>query len=258
MKTTLALTTALLLASMGQALAANAPHTLSFQQGLNGYTGTQDAHIRSNETSSGDSRGKNYGSLDHLSIDGDDGSPGAKPNQGLIRFDQLFGANAGQIRNSDTIVSAKLQLQVFDAGSGFKVHQLLRDWNQASVTWNSMAAGVQTDGAEALGAVLASFGANDGNANIGTGLLSIDLTASLQALQAGSVPNYGWLLQPFAAGSNGIDFHSSEASTQALRPLLSVELVSSVPEPQSWALLGAGLLGLLQLQRSRPGKHDKR
>ncbi|WIV98209.1 DNRLRE domain-containing protein [Kinneretia aquatilis] len=255
MKTTLALTTALLLAPWGQTLAADAPVTLKFQQGVNGYTGTQDAHIRSNETSGGDSRGVNYGSLDHLSIDGDDGSPGAKPNQGLIRFEQLFGTAAGQIRGGDTIVSATLQLQVFDAGSGFTVHQMLRDWNQSTVSWNLVGAGIQTHGVEASTNSLASVGANNSNANIGTGLLSIDVTASLQAMQAGTVANHGWLLQPFAAGSNGIDFHSSEASNASLRPLLSVQLVSSVPEPQSWALLGAGLLAILGLQGRRSRRH---
>lgn len=255
MKTILALATALMLAPMGQTLAAEAPVTLTFQQGLNGYTGTQDAHIRSNETSGGDSRGINYGSLAFLSIDGDDGSPGNKPNQGLIRFEQLFGTAAGQIRRDDTIVSATLQLQVFDAGSGFTVHQLLRDWNASTVTWNLVDAGIQTNGVEASTSSLATVGANNSNANISTGLLSIDLTASLQALQAGTVANHGWLLQPFAAGSNGIDFHSSEASEASLRPLLSVQVVSSVPEPQSWALLGAGLLAVLGLQGRRSRRH---
>lgn len=71
--------------------------------------------IRSNETvmgsgqtSNGDSRGRVFGTLDYVSVDGDDGNPGNKPNQGLLRFDNLFGNVAGQIASTDTIVSAKL------------------------------------------------------------------------------------------------------------------------------------------------------
>ncbi|MEL4178043.1 DNRLRE domain-containing protein [Roseateles sp. PN1] len=241
---------AALLAPALQASAAGTS-TLSFQQGLNGYAGTQDAHIRSNETSGGDSRNTNYGALASLSIDGDDGSPGAKPNQGLIRFEHLFGSAAGQIKASDTIVSATLKLNVFDPGSGFTVHRLLSDWSQAKVTWNSLGNGVQLNGVEAEAAVLASFGANNGNANVSNGWLSIDLTQSLITQQGQAQAAFGWLLTPYLAGTNGVDFHSSESSSAALRPLLEVNVVSSVPEPQAWLLMAGGLLALVNLKRSR-------
>lgn len=214
--------------------------TLSFQQGLNGYAGTQDTMIRSNETGSGeDSRDSNYGAEDYVSVDGDDGSPGAKPNHGLIRFDDLFGA--GAIGAGHTIVSATLSVYVVNPGSGFSMYDMLTDWSQSTVTWNSMGNGIQADGIEAASAPLFTIGANDGAENVGTGWLTIDVTASLQAAQAGTLPGYGWVMVPFAAGSNGIDFVTSEyADDFNARPLLTVE-VMAVPEPGTWAMLAAGL-----------------
>ena len=62
----------------------------------------------SGQTSNGDSRGRGFGTLDYVSVDGDDGSPGNKPNQGLLRFDNLFDNVVGKLASTDTIVSAKL------------------------------------------------------------------------------------------------------------------------------------------------------
>ncbi|AOF81571.1 PEP-CTERM -sorting domain protein [Methyloversatilis sp. RAC08] len=226
--------------------------TLVFQQGLNGYTGTQDTAISSNETGGGvDSRDTNFGAEEYISVDGDDGSPGAKPNHGLIRFDNLFGNAAGQIRTSDTIVSATLRIYVDNPGSGFTMYDMLTDWSQGVITWNSIGNGIQANGIEAAASPVFTIGANNGAENVGTDWLSIDLTASLQAAQSGAIPGYGWAMIPFVAGTNGIDFATSEYFAQNFRPELSVE-VMAVPEPETYAMLLAGL-GLIGFAARRRG-----
>lgn len=250
--------TAAVLLALGSLSASAATATLSFQQGVNGYAGTQDTMIRSNVTASGsgqsnngDSTGLNFGGLDYVSVDGDDGSPGNKPNQGLIRFDDLFGSAAGQIHAGDTILSATLKLQVHNPGSGLSAYDMLADWNQSTVTWNSMGNGIQADGSEAAASAFYSIGANNSSENVANGWLVIDVTAGLLAMQAGTLPGYGWVMIPFASGTNGIDFYSSEYADVAFRPLLEVQ-VAAVPEPETYALLlaGLGLLGAFARRRN--------
>lgn len=236
-----------LLAGLGIGLfvSGTSAQTLVFQQGLDGYAGTQDTMARSNETASpGDSRDVNYGSEIFVSVDGDDGSPGAKPNHGLIRFDSLFGTMPGQVQPGDTITLATLRLYVNNPGSGMSVHDMRVPWSQGSVTWNSLVGGVQADGVEAAVVPIVSLGANTTAENVPTGWLSINVTSSLLAAQSGALPGMGWALLPFVAGTNGIDFHSSEyALDAALRPELSVAIVP-VPEPATWVLMAMGAAGL--------------
>ncbi len=230
------------------AVSGASAQTYVFQDGLGGYAGTRDTQVRSNETASpGDSRDTNYGVEPSMSIDGDDGSPGAKPNHGLIRFDGVFGA--GGVQAGDTILSATLSVYAFDPGSGMTVHDLLIDWDESLVTWNSLGNGIQAAGSEAATVPVATIGANNNLANVGIGWLNFDVTASLQGMQAGTLPGHGWALLPFAAGTNGIDLYTREyAGDATLRPLLSVTVV---PEPATLLLMSLGVAGVAVARRRR-------
>ena len=226
------------------ASAAHATTTLGFQQGVAGYAGAQDTMVRSADA------GGNYGAFDFISVDGDDGSPGLQPNHGLLRFDGVFGAAAGQVRPGDTIVSATITLNVTNPGSGFALHDLLVDWSQATATWAGFGGGVQADGLEAAITPILTLGANDSAENVPTGLLVLDVTASLQAVQAGTLPGFGWALLPFTNGTNGIDFDTAESFFESGRPLLSVEVIP-VPETGTLAMMLAGLAFTAGLRRMR-------
>lgn len=95
-----------MIAATGAARAAQT--STFFRDGMDGYARTRDTMVRSNEIAgSGDSRDVNYGLLEFISVDGDHGSPGTKPNQGLINFENIFGTGAGQIKPTDTLLSAE-------------------------------------------------------------------------------------------------------------------------------------------------------
>ncbi len=236
-----------LLAAAGVLVAgASAAQTYTFQQGLNGYAGTRDTMLAQSEPSLA------LGSQDFVSIDASDGG---LPNHGLLAFDSLFGTGAGQIKPTEVIVGAQLRLQIDSAGSGFMLHNLLVDWSEATATWNSFDGGVQADGIEAETTPFLTLGANNGDSNISEGLLSLDVTASLQRVQAGGLPGYGWAFLPFMPdGTNGVDFFSREYFALADRPQLIVE-VTPVPEPQTWLLVIAGLAAAgAAARRARPAR----
>jgi len=80
---------------------------------------------------------------------------------------------------------------------------MLRDWSGTD-TWNSLDDGIQVNGVDAMVTPDAVTG------TVGTGLLTIDVTASLKAWQANPATNYGWAIVP--TGGNGVDFHSAEGT----------------------------------------------
>jgi hypothetical protein len=206
--------------------------TYTFQQGVNGYTSSQDTNLRGADPSFAD------GSGDEVSVDASDGG---EPSQILISFADIFGNGANQIKPTDLITSATLNVEVTSAGSGFNVHNLLVGWSQATASWDSFAGGVSANGIEASVSAVSSYGADNGTSNISSGPFSIDVLASLQAWQANPSSNQGWALLPWMPnGTNGIDFYTSEYADISLRPLLTVE-VSPIPEPASIAMLLAGM-----------------
>ncbi len=95
---------------------------------------------------------------------------------------------------------------------------MLANW-AAIDTWTSLNGGVQNDGLEAVATPDVS------TATVATGLLSINVLASLQAWQSNPATNLGWVVLP--TGTDGVDFNSSEGVT---KPRL---IVTYLPPPAS-------------------------
>ncbi|MGA1132046.1 MAG: NF038122 family metalloprotease [Prochlorotrichaceae cyanobacterium] len=186
---------------------SNSSTTLSFQQGVNGYAGTIDTFIAGTSSWATES----YGSATTINVDGDEKSA---PIQGLIRFENIFGTQTGQIATNATITSAVLQLQVQDAGNAIAVHNMLQTWSGSS-TWKSL----NTGGEGIQVGIETATNATAITGNIGIGTLEIDVTASLKAWQQDPTKNYGWALLP--TGTDGVNFYSAEG---IIKPKLLVNV----------------------------------
>ena len=182
--------------------------TMSFQEGVNGYSGTVDTYVDRNSSSN------SFGS-DATVIVNEAGNSNEK--QGLIRFDNLFGNSAGQIPQGATITGAELVVNVTDAAAGgddFSLHRLEIGFTESS-TWNSLSSGVQTDGIEAAVTPITTA------TNLtSTGAVTFSgLGSTVQSWANGAVNN-GLLILKTAA--NSWAFSSSEATTASQRPQLIV------------------------------------
>jgi hypothetical protein len=183
--------------------------TLTFQQDVDGYTGCQDTFLHEAQPATA------FGADVLLRWDLEDPAPSRIV--ALLRFDDLFGAGARQIPEGSTITSATLALYVEDPAQipAGTLHAALAPWDEATTTWNSFGGdpGVQDD----------EWGPAVGDAPVGTGTFSLDVTATVQAWQDAPATNLGWLVRP---GSwDGIRASSSESATVANRPRLSVTFV---------------------------------
>jgi hypothetical protein len=115
---------------------------------------------------------------------------------------------------------------VGNVGNPGQANEVAADWDE-NVTYNNFGnpsgvPGGDTPGVQAgeLGASLASATGDP------TGFHSLDVTASLMAWAADPSSNRGWIVQP--TGSNGVRFWSSERSTIADRPQLTVEYANPI------------------------------
>jgi|GEM_PF-390353 len=185
--------------------------TRSFQEGINGYLGTVDTHIRQ---ASPNTSYENAAVM----VDGEVTSGQRDSAQGLIRFENIFGDQPWQIPFDGSIASASLVLNVTNASSNvMSLHRLLVPWTETATWAGSFGGdGVQPDGLEALSLPDATFTPNS------TGKLTIDVTASLLAWKADPSRNFGWVILP--SGTDGMTFDCSETGTAANRPQLIVKL----------------------------------
>lgn len=193
--------------------------SISFEQGVNGYAGTQDAGIHSGSADAAD------GANTIINVDGNDGGV----RQALLRFDNIFGPNAGQIPPGAVIKDARLSLNQTDNGNVVNFHRMLLPWEQATVTWNLLGGGLTADDAEVSSAI---DGVTPG-LNGTVGRISFDITATVRAWAEGA-PNYGWAIIP--TGGDGWRWNSSESGVNpiltvsfAVTPCSGVPTISSQP-----------------------------
>ena len=209
------------------------PHpTVVFQQGINGYAGTQDTWL--NEAAPDLSYGES-----NVRVSDDDVENfffGDAQGQALVRFEGLFDQDSVPL--GSTIHGATLSLELSDDidtplfDPSFFVHRVLVPWDESS-TWNSMGNGLQV-GSELTGAVASFEGDNDPNDDF---LRRIDVTSSVQAWSDGE-QNWGFAILPevIAGNDDGIDIRTSESGIEILRPRLEIVW----EEPCGFSTVGQG------------------
>jgi hypothetical protein len=143
----------------------------------------------------------------------------------LLRFDSISGNGLGQIPSNAIIVSADLMLYASNTGDGSPLYRMLRPWNAASDTWNTMGAGIQTNDIEARSTFDAQIGSYDG-AGTGTGTISVGVVPDVQAWVNGT-NNYGWAMIGWPSYVDGTGFSPSQTATVGNRPRLRVAWLSA-------------------------------
>jgi hypothetical protein len=216
--------------------------SMSFRQGVNGYSGTRDTYV---DASNADT---NFGTDATAWVDGDRVSGGAaQPAQSLIRFDSIF--DPGNIPAGAQIESAQLVLHTNSAADSqtpntISLYRLLGGWQEGVATWNTKGDGLSLDGDEAI------LAANDGvTPSVRDGFVTFDVTESIAAFAAGA-PINGWVIDD-TNGNDGWRWDTSEATDPLDRPQLNITY-RIVPEPTS--LFGAATavaVALLSRRRTR-------
>lgn len=211
-------------ANAAPALAAAGEVTVTFRQGVNGYAGVVDTTLNANAP------GTAQDGVTSLTVDG--GADGAtNERHALIRFDSIFGENAGQIPPGALIQSANLTVFVTNiTANQTTLHRMLQNWTSAA-TWNSFTNGVQANGTEAAATAdvtLAAFGTAVNQAR------SANVTSSLLTWHANPSANLGWAWLP--GGTDGLVFDSSEGAS-GNRPRLSVTYLSTPDFPPATPVL---------------------
>jgi hypothetical protein len=186
--------------------------------------GTSDATIR------GDLPNNTLGLDATVSVDQEIGlGAAARPSQGLLRFDNLFGSDPDQVPLGSTIFSAFVTLEVQSASNGdasIRFFRMLQDWNEATATWTdpqglaggNILNGVTPDGVEAAPVVDAVV-----PLPAGVGQVVIPLNRdTVQAWANGSLDNFGWSIVTDSGNDWAFTSTDDFLSINPFRPELTI------------------------------------
>jgi hypothetical protein len=190
------------------------PVTVSFQDGIDGYTGTRDTKMKSGFPAT------NYGAHAKLELDG---SPADESS--LLSWD------LASIPPGSAIQSVDITVNVTNGSShSYELYELLRPWFEGEVTWNEYATGQSwqvagADGSGDRGSTV--LGAMTGPRALTTISLNSDGVAVVQSWVDNPSSNNGFVCLDYVSASNGMNFSSREIGTVSERPKLTVTYSSS-------------------------------
>lgn len=198
----------------------------SFRQNVNGYASAHDTRIRANTPDADGS------ALANAFVDWDVAGTGVEnDDQILIRFDDIFGSNPGQVPPGSQIHAAMLDLATVinnGYGDGGQFYAILAQW-QDTDTWNTLLNGISADGFEAASNATAVAGSPTRNPNVCGGFMAFDMTTDVAAWSSGARPNYGWAILPWPNGGDGWGVSLSESVTERERPQLRIYYTPGAP-----------------------------
>lgn len=186
------------------------PATKILQRGLEGYAASSDAYLNVY------SKSANTGAYQTLLYLGSNYVP-------LIKF-AIFAREGGPVPDNGSIQSAKLRIYKSYYDYTYRLHPMLRDWQELEATWVGPRTGESWAAAGANGADADYAAAFDAQvaAPFAPGWVEFNVTGRVSAWQLGQ-PNFGWRLIGVSGNGNLKQFYSSEYATDAsLRPKLEI------------------------------------
>jgi hypothetical protein len=188
----------------GDAPPVAVPITVTFQNGVDGYTSARDTWI--------DAGGPNMSRENDSPLRIRNGDRWA-----LLAFADIFGTGATQIPPSATIQSARLDVILANNNCQASLANILVAWTD-SVTYNTLGPTAGPQMTEDFSTPFAPL------PTAMPGTISIDVTNSVKAWQSAPLSNNGWLFVP-TGGTTDCTIRSSEENQSQFRPLLSITYV---------------------------------